>query len=185
MDTRPLTIPEARRFLRGTIGVPTEYATVERLALLAGLRPSEIADLARQGSVERQGSRWYVTVLRGKRPRTIAVAQLVGEALQDLTGGQLHDQGPLRCSLPRHATVGRVVNHLGGALEDSGFGDASVHAIRGFLVKQLPTVVARDRAYAYLGVAGVVNVDSRGFPEGWDVEVAELIDQHFGVLATS
>ncbi len=179
---RPLAIQEAGKFLRATTGVFARYAAVERLALLAGLRPSEIADLARRGYVERRGLRWHVTVAGGKCPRTIAVAHLVGEALQDLADGRLHQQGPLHAPLPQYATLGRVVDHLGAALEDSGLGDASVHAIRGFLVKQLPRVVDPGRAYAYLGEAGA---SASGLPAGWDIEVAELIDQHFAVLAGS
>ncbi|MFJ8444371.1 hypothetical protein [Kitasatospora griseola] len=105
------------------------------------------------------------------------MARLVGEALDRLVGQQ-HD-----LLLPRFTTRNHVVNHLGGALEDAGLGDASVHAIRDFLVEHLPKIVTPDRAYAYLGVLGVVNVDSRPLPEGWDIEVAELIDQHFGPLA--
>ncbi|MGW4690937.1 hypothetical protein ACWEO1_00935 [Kitasatospora cineracea] len=179
---RPLSILEAGKFLRGTSGVFARFAAVERLTLLAGLRPSEIADLAQRGYVERRGLRWHVTVAGGKCPRTIAVAHLVGEALQDLADGRLHQQGPLHSPLPQYATLSRVVDHLGAALEDSGLGDASVHAIRGFLVKQLPKVVDPGRAYAYLGEAGA---STSGLPAGWDIEVAELIDQHFAVLAGS
>ncbi|MEV7124011.1 hypothetical protein [Kitasatospora griseola] len=107
------------------------------------------------------------------------MARLVGEALDALTGQQ---QDLL---LPRFTTRKHVINHLGGSLEDAGLGDASVHAIRAFLVQQLPKVAGTDRAYVYLGVVGVANVDSQVLPEGWDIEVAELIDQHFGVLAAS
>ncbi|MFE2346060.1 hypothetical protein [Kitasatospora cineracea] len=176
---RPLTIPEAGKFLRATTGVFAGSAAVERLALLVGLRPSEIADLAHQGHVERRGLRWYVTVVGGKCPRTIAVAQLVGDALQDLADGRLHQHGPLHAPLPRYVTSGRVVDHLGAALEDAGFGGASVYAIHGFLLEQLPRVVDPVRAYAYLGVVGT---SASGLPAGWDIEVAGLIDQHFGAL---
>ncbi|GAA2084902.1 hypothetical protein GCM10009759_04290 [Kitasatospora saccharophila] len=179
---RPLTIQEAGKFLRATTGVFARYAAVERLALLAGLRPSEIADLAHRGHVERRGLRWHVTVVGGKCPRTIAVAHLVGDALQDLADGRLHQHGPLYAPLPQYATLGRVVDHLGAALEDSGLGDASVHAIRGFLVKQLPKAVDPGRAYAYLGEAGT---SASELPAGWDIEVAELIDQYFSLLANS
>ncbi|MFD7639498.1 hypothetical protein ACFV4P_02475 [Kitasatospora sp. NPDC059795] len=79
LGTRQLTVKEAATFLRGTFEVPAEFAAVERLALLTGLRPGEIADLAEHGRVERHGPRWHVTVPDGKCPRTIAVARLAGD----------------------------------------------------------------------------------------------------------
>lgn len=141
-----------------------------RLTLLAGLRPGEIA-----GTIaERHEGRWRATVTGGKNPRTITLARAVGEALDAIDAHRTRHDAPLVLgTLP----IADAADQLRDVMIRAAVAEPRVHNTRRYLAYQLGHlgVLTVQRIFAYLGVAGFGSV---GLPDGWDAEIADLIDAH-------